>query len=119
VGGLEPPLVFGAGIMHGASATRCGKVVTQPRPSESHRGLACASASDKRTIPVAGPAQILAGRLISPRHGRACPGHPRLAGQAPKKDVDAPDTSAFTRVFDALCAGMTTERLTQFERKSL
>jgi hypothetical protein len=24
-----------------------------------------------------------------------------------KKDVDARDTSAFTRVFDALCAGMT------------
>jgi len=33
--------------------------------------------------------------------------------------VDARDTSAFTRAFDALCAGMTTERLTQFERKSL
>jgi hypothetical protein len=29
-----------------------------------------------------------------------------------KQDVDARDTSAFTRVFDALCAGMTTERLT-------
>jgi hypothetical protein len=26
------------------------------------------------------------------------------------QDVDARDTSAFTRVFDALCAGMTTER---------
>jgi hypothetical protein len=27
------------------------------------------------------------------------------------KDVDARDTSAFTRVFDALCAGMTSEKL--------
>jgi hypothetical protein len=36
-----------------------------------------------------------------------------------KQDVDARDTSAFTRVFDALCAGKTTERLIQFERKSL
>jgi hypothetical protein len=26
---------------------------------------------------------------------------------AVQKDVDASDTSAFTRVFDALCAGMT------------
>jgi hypothetical protein len=33
--------------------------------------------------------------------------------------VDARDTSAFTRVFDALCAGMTDEMLTQFERKSV
>jgi hypothetical protein len=51
----------------------------------------------------------------------ACPGHPRLSlpPRARKQDVDAGDTSAFTRVFDALCAGMTTERLTQFERKSL
>jgi hypothetical protein len=53
--------------------------------------------------------------ITSPRHGRACPGHPRLAGLAPKKDVDARDTSAFTRVFDALCAGMTTERLAQLQ----
>ena len=45
----------------------------------------------------------------------ACPGHPRLAGLAPKKDVGARDTSAFTRVFDALCAGMTTERLAQLQ----
>jgi hypothetical protein len=30
-----------------------------------------------------------------------------------KQDVDACDTSAFTRVFDALCAGMTTERLSK------
>ena len=29
---------------------------------------------------------------------------------ATKKDVDARDLSAFTRVFDALCAGMTMER---------
>jgi hypothetical protein len=36
-----------------------------------------------------------------------CPGHPRLA--VSKKVVDARDTSAFTRVFDALCAGMTME----------
>jgi len=52
---------------------------------------------------------------------RACPGHLRLSlpPRARKQDVDARDTSAFTRVFDALCAGMTTERLTQFERKSL
>jgi hypothetical protein len=42
-----------------------------------------------------------------------------LCGRARKQDVDARDTSAFTRVFDALCAGMMTERLTQFERKSL
>jgi hypothetical protein len=28
--------------------------------------------------------------------------------RAGKQDVDARDTSAFTRVFDALCAGMTT-----------
>ena len=28
-----------------------------------------------------------------------------------KKDVDARDVSAFTRVLDALCAGMTVERL--------
>jgi hypothetical protein len=41
-----------------------------------------------------------------------------LLPRAGKQDVDARDTSAFTRVFDALCAGMTTERLTQFERKS-
>jgi len=27
-----------------------------------------------------------------------------------QKDVDARDISAFTRVFDALCAGMTMER---------
>jgi hypothetical protein len=26
-----------------------------------------------------------------------------------REDVDARDTSAFTRVFDALCAGMTAE----------
>jgi hypothetical protein len=32
--------------------------------------------------------------------------HVLLAGKT-KKDVDARDTSAFTRVFDALCAGMT------------
>jgi hypothetical protein len=38
---------------------------------------------------------------------------------AGKQDVDARDTSAFTRVFDAQCAGMTEERLTQFERKAL
>jgi hypothetical protein len=41
-----------------------------------------------------------------------------LPPRAGKQDVDARDTSAFTNVFDA-CAGMTTERLTQFERKSL
>jgi hypothetical protein len=39
--------------------------------------------------------------------------------RAGKQDVDARDTSAFTRVFDALGAGMTEERLTPFERKSL
>jgi hypothetical protein len=38
---------------------------------------------------------------------------------ARKQDVDARDTSAFMRVFDALCAGMTTERPVQFDRKSL
>jgi hypothetical protein len=42
-----------------------------------------------------------------------------LPPRARKQDVDARDTSGFTRVFDALYAGMTTERLTQFERKSL
>jgi hypothetical protein len=48
------------------------------------------------------------------------PGHPRLSlPPRRKQDVDARDTSAFTSVFDALCAGMTTERLIQFERKSL
>jgi hypothetical protein len=37
-----------------------------------------------------------------------CPGHPRLACcKKAKKDVDARDISAFTRVFNALCAGMT------------
>jgi hypothetical protein len=45
--------------------------------------------------------------------------HVFLCRGARKQDVDARDTSAFTRVFDALSAGMTTERLTQFERKSL
>jgi len=36
------------------------------------------------------------------------PGHPRLACHSfKKKDVDARDISAFTRVCDALCAGMT------------
>jgi hypothetical protein len=52
---------------------------------------------------------------------QACPGHPRLSlpPRARKQDVDARDTSAFTRVFDALCAGMTTERPVQFDRKSL
>jgi len=52
---------------------------------------------------------------------KACPGHPRLSlpTRAGKQDMDARDTSAFMRVFDALCAGMTTERMTQFERKSL
>jgi len=43
--------------------------------------------------------------------GLVCPGHPRLAGLAPKKDVDARNTSAFTRVFDALCPGMTVDGL--------
>jgi hypothetical protein len=58
--------------------------------------------------------------ITSPRHGRARPGHPRLLPpRARKQDVDARDTSAFTRVFDALSAGMTTERQTQLERKSL
>jgi hypothetical protein len=42
-----------------------------------------------------------------------------LSPRARKQDLDARDASAFARVFDALCAGMTTERLTQFERKSL
>jgi hypothetical protein len=42
-----------------------------------------------------------------------------LLPRARKQDVDARDTSAFTRVFDALCAGMTTERQTEFKRKSL
>jgi hypothetical protein len=36
--------------------------------------------------------QIPLFSIASPRHGRACPGH----------DVDVRDTSAFTRVFDAL-----------------
>ena len=38
-----------------------------------------------------------------------CPGHPRLTLReiCEKKDVDARDISAFTRVFDTLCAGMT------------
>jgi len=35
-----------------------------------------------------------------------------LPPRARKQDVDARDTNAFARVFDALCAGMTTERLT-------
>jgi len=35
-------------------------------------------------------------------------------GEAGKEDVDARDTSAFTRVFDALCAGMT-RRVRRFQ----
>jgi hypothetical protein len=38
------------------------------------------------------------------RHGRACPGHPRLCT---KKDVDARHLRAFTPVFDGLWPGMT------------
>jgi hypothetical protein len=36
--------------------------------------------------------------------------HVFLCRRAGKQDVDARDTSAFTRVFDAVCAGMTAER---------
>jgi hypothetical protein len=32
-------------------------------------------------------------------------------GREGAEDVDARDTSAFTRVFDALCAGMMSQRL--------
>jgi len=32
-----------------------------------------------------------------------------------KQDVDGPDKSAFTRVFDALCPAMTNERSAQVE----
>jgi hypothetical protein len=64
------------------------------------------------------------GRLASPLHVMSpdetlVPAiHVFLCRRARKQDVDARDTSAFTRVFDALCAGMTTDRLTQFDRKS-
>jgi hypothetical protein len=34
-------------------------------------------------------------------------GHPRLAWLRERKDVNGRDTSAFTRVFDALCPAMT------------
>jgi hypothetical protein len=50
------------------------------------------------------------------RVGFALIGHDGGCRRAPESKTRM--TSAFTRVFDALCAGMTTERLTQFERKS-
>jgi hypothetical protein len=62
---------------------------------------------------LASPLHVMAGLVL------ACPGHPRLSSAQGQQDVDGRDNSAFTRVSDALCAGMTTERLTQFERKSL
>jgi hypothetical protein len=66
-------------------------------------------------------AKAESGRLASTLHVMAwlVPAiHVFLCRHARKQDVDARDTSAFTRVFDALCAGMTSERPTQFERKS-
>ena len=62
----------------------------------------------KRAVPLG---IVMAGHSASKTRVNALMSRPSTSCllQQNKKDVDARDISAFTRVFDALCAGMTAE----------
>jgi hypothetical protein len=117
IGGLSYGFTFGASEtrFHGTvsnihRAGRAGHCARQPNRRRAVARRRADRPDRQRGFERTGAdAEVRAGRLggSSSRHGRACPGHPRLCRTRGKTWLSAIQASQATPFFERLCAGVT------------